>query len=478
MDFTHMLRALRARLGLAAIVFMTTVMTTIIVTAVMPRTYKAAAALLIEPRDMQSLGNGPQEVNFHTPQERQSYLQTQADILGSRNVARKVVEQLELVDAAAREAFVDDTGGKGNVEDWLADQLLKRFKVETTQSNVLQAVYSAPDADLAARVANGFAAAYLEMLLEIRTNPARNTAAWLDEQTARLRGELDAAQARLTEFLRRQKFTGTDERYDPQAARLSALTDQSLRAREQAAQGTAREQAARQHLAQGGSLEGLPEVADNALIQRLRADLHAGEAKLQELATQYGPNHPAYQRQESQNQALGERLEAETAKVLAGIEHAARQGRQREAAAASIVASERDKQLAQRATQDEASVLRRHVESATRAYDLALQRAAVARVESRAQAANVVLMSPAVPPLLPASPRAWLNLVVAIVVGAMLALAVALLMELRDRRVRSPADLVAAVDLPLIGAIGAWNPGRPAAAIEGRAERRALTGPI
>lgn len=477
MEWHQMLRAWRARIGLIAIVLVTTVVTTLVVTLALPRTYRAAASLLIESRDAQSLGSGTQEINFHTPQERQSYLQTQIDILSSRKVARKVIERLDLVDADARASFLEETGGVGTVEDWLAERLLRNLKIDVTQSNVLQAIYSAPEAERAARVANAFADAYLETLLELRTNPARNAAAWLDEQLAGLRRDLDTAQSRLTAFLRQHKLAGPDERYDLQGARVAALNDQSLRAREQAAQGNAREAAARQYLANGGDPYRLPEVADNVLIQRLRADLGAAESRLQELATQYGSNHPAYQRQESQTSALRERLDAETAKLLASLEHAARQNRQREATAVGQVASEREHQLAQRAALDEASVLRRNVESAARAYDLALQRAAVAQIDSRARSANVVRLSAAVPPRVPYSPRIYLNLAVSIVVGALLALSVALLLELRDRRVRAPSDLVLAVDLPLLGAIGAWDAARHEVIEGNRNRRRLLPGP-
>jgi hypothetical protein len=51
------------------------------------------------------------------------------------------------------------------------------------------------------------------------------------------------------------------------------------------------------------------------------------------------------------------------------------------------------------------------------------------------------------------SPRLLLNMLVAVFLGGMLAVGIALLRELIDRRVRSPEDLVRTIGLPVIGSI-------------------------
>ena len=76
-----------------------------------------------------------------------------------------------------------------------------------------------------------------------------------------------------------------------------------------------------------GATGELPTEADNQAIQRLNAQLATGEAKLRELASQYGPNYPLYQRQVAQNQALRERLAGERQRATAGAASVARQSR-------------------------------------------------------------------------------------------------------------------------------------------------------
>ena len=91
--------------------------------------------------------------------------------------------------------------------------------------------------------------------------------------------------------------------------------------------------------------------------------------KLQELATQYGANYPQYQRQLSENQSLRDQLDAEMRKVVAGIENAKRQSRQREAELQAAMAAQRARLLELKEHRNELTVLTRNVESAQRTYE-------------------------------------------------------------------------------------------------------------
>src|SRR5712664_3469971 len=98
------LLALRARFGVFATVLAATILAATVASVLLPKSYKATVALLVDAKDEQSLSNALRPLVL--PQERLNYLQTQADILASRKVARKVVEDLKLaLRAPAREDF-------------------------------------------------------------------------------------------------------------------------------------------------------------------------------------------------------------------------------------------------------------------------------------------------------------------------------------------------------------------------------------
>jgi chain length determinant protein EpsF len=452
------LSALRARLGVFALVLAATILAATVVSLLLPKSYKATASVLVDAnRDEQSLSNV-----FVPVRERLGYMQTQMDIITSARVARRVVQDLKLADSpASREAFEKEAGGTGSIENWLVENLLRRLKVETSQSSVIQVSFSSADPRFSALVTNAFAKAYINTMLELRVEPMQQAAVWFDEQLKSLRATLEDAQAKLTDYHRQQGIISADERYDVENARLGEISTQLVRTQDQTFDLDTKERQARDVRKQGASLDKLPDVLANAFLQRLNTDLAHGEAKLQELATQYGANHPQYQRQLSENQSLRDKLDAEMRKVVAGIENAKRQSRQREAELQGAMEAQRARLLELKEHRNELTVLTRNVESAQRTYEVAMQRSVVSQVEGRASQSNVALLNPAVAPRKPSHPKVALNIVLSIVVGTMLGMGMAILMELLDRRVRAPSDLDHGQNVPLLGVLNARLPAGP-----------------
>ena len=103
MNLQQFLLALRARFGVFALVLATTVLAATVVSFLLPKTYKATASLLVDAKEEQSLSNV--SPSFF-PQEKLSYLQTQMEIITSKRVARKVVQDLRLAESSSiRAAF-------------------------------------------------------------------------------------------------------------------------------------------------------------------------------------------------------------------------------------------------------------------------------------------------------------------------------------------------------------------------------------
>ncbi|HJQ64691.1 MAG: chain length determinant protein EpsF [Burkholderiales bacterium] len=468
MNIQQLLIALRARPGVFALVLAATVFTTLVVSLLLPKSYVATASLLLDSKDEQSMGNGNPLVPALLQQQQQAaYMQTQTDIIRSYKVVHKVVRDLGLANnPVAREEFEEDTGGAGSFENWLADRLLQWLKVETSQSSVVQISYTAKDARFAAQAANAFAKAYLDTTLELRVEPTQRTAVWFDEQLKGLRASLEDAQAKLTEYQRQKKIVVTNDRMDVEEARLAELSTYMVTAQNAASEADSRERLARQLLGSGGAAaDKVPEVLANSYIQRLKSELALSEAKLKNLSADLGANHPQLQRQRAEYESLRAELRNEMSKIVAGLANAARQARQHEAQLRNAMAEQRGRVLELKDFQNEIGVLARNVDSAQRAYDSAMQRFVVSKVESGANRTNVSVLDAAVEPSMPARPRIPLNVALSVVMGTMLALAVVFFMEQFDRRVRSLDDLAIA-EVPLLAQLNEWQPaqgllGRP-----------------
>lgn len=460
MDFNQYLLAFRARRKAFMMVFAAVVITALAVVAILPKKYVASATVLLDGRDEQSM------TARLSARERAGYVQTQVDLIQSGKVAKRVVRDLKLATLpGVREAYERDTGGLGTIEDWASVELLKKLKVDSSTSNVVTLIYADGEPRLAADVANGFAKAYVDTSLELRTEPSREAAAWFEDQLKGLRTSVSQSQSKLTAYQREKGIISTDERTDVESVRLSEISTQLLAARNATYDAQSRYKHAVEFIngnastgTSGGAADSLPEVMANPAVQAVKAELVRAEARLEQSTTDLGPNHPQYQRNASEVQGLRDKLASEMKKVVGGLSNTALQSRRREEELKNAYAAQQERLLSMRDSRVELAVLSRDVENAQRTYDTALSRWLTNKVDSRAQLTNIALLSPAVEPLTPAQPKVGLIAGLSLLIGALLAAGVVYLLEAMDRRVRSRSDLESRLAVPTLGRLSKWQP--------------------
>jgi chain length determinant protein EpsF len=483
MDLSQFLLALRARRKAFLLVLGATIFAALAIAIIMPRTYTATTQVLVDAREEQSMAGGTRGMSAR---ERQGYMQTQLDLIQSARVAKRVIRDTKyLQQPGVRDDYERATGGRGAIEDWAAEALVKKLKVDNSASNVIVITYAADDPQKAAVMANGFARAYIDTALELRTEPSREAAAWFEDQLKGLRANVSQAQTRLTAYQKEKGIFATDERGDIETVRLAEISNQLLQARNATYDAQTRYKNAQEYIAGSasagaGGMESLPEVMSNAAVQGLKAQLATTEARLEQASENLGPNHPQYQSIKAEIGALQSRLSAEMKRVVSGMSNAAVQARKREDELKAAYAAQQERLVAMRDARVELAVMTRDVENAQRTYDAALQRWLVNKVEARASGTNLSVLTPAVAPLEPKSPKVGLVSMLSVVVGGLLAAAVVFLLETMDRRVRSRGDLESRLAVPTLGRLSKWTPsgGRLLpAAIHGPRASRALPHP-
>jgi len=201
----------------------------------------------------------------------------------------------------------------------------------------------------------------------------------------------------------------------------------------------------------------MQEVLNNPLISSLKADQARLEAKLQELTARLGDKNPQVVEARANLAELKVKIDAETNKVGSSLGISNNINQQRAAEFKAQLEAQRAKVLQMKAVRDDGAVFARDVENAQRTYDQIMLRLNQSTLESLATQSNVSVLSQAVPPITPSSPKIVLNMAVAIFVGTLLAIAVITAMEMLDRRVRSVDDVAQAVALPIIGVLPSTN---------------------
>ncbi|HYY60625.1 MAG TPA: GNVR domain-containing protein, partial [Burkholderiales bacterium] len=387
------------------------------------------------------------------------YIFTQMDLIASGKVAGKVVRDLKLTQQQGiREEWEKETGGVGSLEEWLATGLLEKLKVDSGASNILIVKFSDRDPKRAATIANAFAKAYLDVALELRTEPSREAVAWFDEQLKSLRADVKNAQVKLTTYQKEKGIAGGDERMDVEYTRLAELTGELGRARATTLDAQTRYKQAQDLIKDGASLEAFPEVLSNGYIITIKGALQGAESRLKEQSEIYGPNHPTLQRTEAEVQSLRERLHAEAKKVVASLGNGVAQSQKRVDELQASVKEQSERIMKMREGRIDLAVLTRDMENAQRAYDTALARAITVKMDSKARQTNLAMVTPALEPLKPAVPKVGLISALSVVVGLLLAAGVVYALEMMDRRVRSRTDLEARLAVPSLGILSRWTP--------------------
>jgi chain length determinant protein EpsF len=450
MNLHQFLLALWARKRLILVTIFTTVAVAIAVSLVLPAKYTATASIVI---DFKALD--PVSGNVLPAVLLPGYLATQLDVISSHRVALKAVDALKLTESPeAKAAFEEQAEGKGNIRDWMAELLLKDIKLAPSrESSLVNISYRANDPRFAAAAANAIVRAYIETNLELKVEPASQTATFFNEQVDVLKRNLDTAQKKLSSYQGERGITATDERFDVENARLAELSSQVVTAQAQSFDSRSRERQVNAAIAKGGSPDALSDVLLNPVIQNLKSTLAQAEGKLSDLSSRVGTNHPQYRAALAEVDELKRKLADEMHVVAGTVNSSASLAAQREGSVRSALEAQKMRVLSLKKQRDEGAVLVREVENAQRAYDAAMARFTQTRLESQSTQTNIAVIDPATEPGAPSFPKMKLNIAVALVVGSVLAIGLALVAEMLDRVVRSEQDITSALEIPVLGSI-------------------------
>jgi polysaccharide biosynthesis transport protein len=442
MTFGQFLSILRARWWLLLLVLFGTVAATLAVSLLLPKQYTAVASVVVDFKP------DPISAVMYGGMASPAFMATQVDIIRSERVAQRVVRNLRLNEnPQVRQQWQDETDGQGSIETWLGTVFQRQMDVvPSRESSVISVSYKAPDPRFAAGLANAFVQAYIDTALELRVDPARQYSTFFENRSKDARLALEKAQSRVSDFQREKGIIATDERLDVENARLNELSSQLTQM-----QAIVADSDSRQAQAQGGQADRMSEVINNPIVSQLRSDINRGEARLQELTTRLGDNHPQVREARANIEQSRQRLETETRRAAGSVTVSGNINRQREAELRGSLEAQRAKVLRMKAVRDDGLVLLRDVENAQRTYDALQQRMTQTSLEGQSTQSNVNVLTEATPPIEPSSPRILLNTLLSVFIGTLLALGLAMVLELIDRRVRNVDDVVAALGLPVLG---------------------------
>jgi uncharacterized protein involved in exopolysaccharide biosynthesis len=194
-------------------------------------------------------------------------------------------------------------------------------------------------------------------------------------------------------------------------------------------------------------------VADNALIQKLKAEASELEVSKAKLSRTYKEKHPEILKVDAQLEQVSQKIDAEIKTMMRGVQTEFRVAKAREDTLLGNV--NRLRTEAQELNEKEIQYLnlQRDSDSNQQLYEAVLKRLKETGVTGGLETNNVSVIEDASVPRTPVRPRKTVNLAISVLVGLFVGVGVALAIEYFDTTVKTPDDVERYLGLPVIGIV-------------------------
>jgi uncharacterized protein involved in exopolysaccharide biosynthesis/Mrp family chromosome partitioning ATPase len=460
-DLGRLFASLRERWLRIALVCVSVAVIAFILASMAAPSYRAETRILIETRE--SPYTRPQSANTDDrPILDSEGIASQVEVIDSTDILKKVADELDLAHHEEFEADDLSLVGRlmvmaglksdpGNVaaENRVLRKLREKLEIyRVTDSRVIAVRFSSHDPELAAKVPNAIADAYLEVQKQAKIESNTSATDWLKPEIAELRKSVQAAEARVADYRAKSDLLVGQNNSVLATQQLSEISSELSRVKAARAAAEAKAQAVRAAMKDGTSIETLPAVLASSLIQRLRERQVELQSQIADLSTTLLANHPHIRALNSQLVDLDRQIREEARKVLEGLETEAETARLRE----QELVGELNTLKAQAARADQQQVelraLQRDAESKRQLLESYLTRysEAASRGESAYLPPDARVISRAMTPSLPYFPKIIPITAAAFAASLLLMIIATLLTELFSGRAMRPAPLpVAAI---------------------------------
>ena len=264
---------------------------------------------------------------------------SQAQIILSRDVAQQVISELKLGDLpefdptlSGASLFKTVLGLFGLAKDPLnmthEERVMNSYYDRLTvspleKSRVINIDFLSQDPELAARVANAIADAYLERLRQVQQDQAKSAGQWLAGQIETMRQKVEQAEAKVEDFRAKSGLLVGINNTTLSAQQLGDVNAQVAAARSVQDDAEAKAKQIRDMLKSGQPIES-SDVLNSELIRRLTEQRITLRAQLAEQSSTLLDNHPRIKELKAQIADLENQIRGEAEKMARAFENDAK----------------------------------------------------------------------------------------------------------------------------------------------------------
>ena len=384
-----------------------------------------------------------------------NYLETQAKILTSETLALQTIRNngLALRREFAGSGGISEAVASGNLANQkrpaeLAEFLGNLSVKRVPNSRLMDVSFESTDPQLAARTVNAHIATYIEQNYRSKYEATSQASDWLADQLRDFKIKVQKSEDARIAYERQNQIWTLDDKQNMTTQRLSDINKQFTDA-----QAERMKKESLYEFAKAGNLDAVPQLDSNSALMELLKKRGETSADYADALQQYGPNFPKVLRLKAQVKDIDDNIGKEKQKILDALESDYREARQRETLLADALneAKTETNQMAEKMV--EYNILKREAEANKALYEGLMTKMKETAISGALRSSNIRVVDPAMVPTTPARPAKAKNIFLALLVGLVGGIGLALLREYLDNTVKTPDDIETLARLPSLAVV-------------------------
>lgn len=418
------------------------------------------------------------------------FLPTQTEIIKSKKVALKVVENLQLdtrfhahffsarqpepslvattfqaVITFLTEMFTTERPGtpaRGGAaaeagpddQDRIADIIKANIEVQPVKdTRVVNILFTDPDPGIAKLITDALVQAYIEETLEIKLSGTKQSLKWMTSKAEQERKKLEEAEAKLQQYMREHNLVTLENRLAVYPEKLSQFSTDLSSAEAKRKQLESLQGQISSLKSSPQVLESIPFFSDSATLQSLRDQILKADQRVKELSQKYGRKHPAMIKAQEDRDILMKEKTQEIQRIIESLQKSYELAKSQEDNLRELLNSTKEELLNVNERFIQYSIMKREVESSRALYEALTSGLKQASVTEESQNINIWIMHDASQPQNPSNQKPRRTLLIGFILALAAGIGVAVLVEYLDNTVKSAEDIENRYGLTVLGAV-------------------------
>jgi capsular exopolysaccharide synthesis family protein len=422
----------------------------------MRKLYTAGASIEVRAQDESSQFRLQQIPDLGGYEDTSERLDTEIEILRSRNLALETIRNLHL---GENPDFIPLVNGHpwdlSRPDHRLVLISVFRDGLSVTRlghTNIVQVFVTSKRPELSSLIANTLVDRYIEHSFRENYAATNKVSGWLDSQLNNLKSNLEKSQSHIIELQRDIGLYGIDQSHSIIAANLEELNKQYADAQVDRLLKESRLQQIK---------SSSPDVIDAALgnadpvLQSLKQRLAQLNADYTILSQTYGPAYPRVKSLKAQIDVVQRELTAGEAAQIARSQKEVEAAQSNEAKLRGAFEKQEQEAFSKGEKAMEYELARQDYQTNRLLYDGLQQRLQEAGIMSGLHSTSIHMVDSADTPVYPSHPRTKVNRAVGAGLGLLIGISLAIILEVFDTNLKTINDIEQGLQLPLLAAIPA-----------------------